>query len=87
MKFASICMAKENSRHSTAAVQLNTSPSYIFASVQASATPIITGTAAPDSVFGRAANSHAFTELVLIIVSILTLYFSAKVQKTINYKP
>ena len=59
MKLASICMAKEKSRQSSAAVQLNTPSSYWKASTHAKATPIITGTAAPDKVFGRAAKSHA----------------------------
>ena len=83
IRFASICIAKEKSRHSSAAVHENTSPSYILASCQASAAPIITGTAAPDSVFGRAASSHAFSELVLIIASSIVLFFNlyAKVQK------
>ena len=36
-----------------------------FESLTASAPPIITGTAAPVSVFGRAANTQAFKEFVL----------------------
>ena len=69
MKFASICIVKAKRKHNSAASQLNTSSPNCRASTEANATPIITGTAAPDSVFGRAANSHAFTELVSILSS------------------
>ena len=54
---------------SMAAIQLKTSPLYSWLSVHASAKPIMTGTAAPLSVCGRAASSHACNEFCLISLS------------------
>ena len=69
MKLASICMMKAKRRHNPAATQLNTPSPYISSSTYANDTPIITGTAAPDNVLGRAAKSQAFMELVSILFS------------------
>ena len=69
MKLASICMANAKSKHSKAATQLKASVPYSTESTYAKATPIITGTAAPESVLGRAASSHALAEFVSIFLS------------------
>ena len=63
------CMANAKSRQSRAATQLKVSEPYSAASTYARATPIITGTAAPESVFGRAASNQALAELVSIFFS------------------
>ena len=62
MKFASICIIIAKRKQSTAAVTLNDTRSDDIVSLYVSARPIITGTAAPESVLGRAARSQALGE-------------------------
>ena len=74
MKFASICITHANKRQFIAATQLNGLPSYHVESLKARAIPIITGTAAPLRVFGRAANIHAFMESFIISFDFIFLF-------------
>jgi hypothetical protein len=57
-------------------------------SANAKDVPIITGTAAPERVFGLAANTHAFKELTLTSVfsMIMSLFFEYPLAK-LNIKP
>lgn len=57
-------MIHANSKHKIAGIQLICS--LVFR--QANAVPIMTGTAAAESVLGRVAKSHAFTEFVFTIL-------------------
>jgi hypothetical protein len=70
-------MMNAKRKHKTAGNQLNTSPSYPKESVYANAVPIITGTAAPLRVFGRAAKSHALGEFwIILLLAIVFLLFT-----------
>ena len=60
MKLASICMRNAKRKHNKAGTGRK-KPSF-----QAAETPIMTGTAAPVKVLGRAANIHACGEFVEI---------------------
>ena len=62
-------MTKAKRKQSTAAKGLKERFSYIQLSCKAKAVPIITGTAAPDKVFGLAANNHALGEFFTIFCS------------------
>ena len=74
MKFTSVCITHANKSQFIAATQLNGLPSYPVESLKARARPIITGTAAPLSVFGRAANIHAFMESFIISFDFIFLF-------------
>ena len=79
MKFASTCIVIANKKHRAAAVQLNMMP-VEAASVYAIDSPIITGTAAPVSVLGLAASSHALAEFCLIMFGSM-FFFNICLQK------
>ena len=68
-----------NRKHSAAAVQSNARPEPA-ASLYAKARPIITGTAAPESVLGLAASIQALAEFCLT-VSFSMIFFKIYLQK------
>jgi len=71
MKLESICIRKAKRKQSTAGKTRKFSPP---PNLQAHAVPIITGTIAPVSVFGRAASIHAARLLVVMLLfSVITL--------------
>ena len=73
MKLASICMLKANKKQSKAGIH------WKVPSVYARAHPNNTGVAAAAKVFGRAANIHAFIELVCMVSIIFGLKCVTKI--------
>ena len=80
MKLASICMLNANRKQSRAGIH------WKAPSVYAKAHPNNTGVAAAASVFGRAANIHAFIELVCMVCIIFRLKCYAKITLLGDYR-